>query len=133
MARHPKMRRTGVLSVIAVCVTAAITVTGFSQQRPAALPPSAYVEDFDSAWTFIRDTYAYLEEKAVDWEQVRDLLRPHVTAVRDTDEFIGLLEELIEHLYDHHAHLGVNTAASPRLVPTGADPGGNVRGDPCQG
>ena len=122
MARHPKMRRTGgVLSVIAVCVTAAIAVTGFGQQRPAALPPSAYVEDFDSAWTFIRDTYAYLEEKAVNWEQVRDLLRPRVTAVRDTDEFIGLLEELIEHLYDHHAHLGVNTAASPRLVPTGAD------------
>ncbi len=53
MARHPKMRRTGgVLSVIAVCVTAAIAVTGFGQQRPAALPPSAYVEDFDSAWTF---------------------------------------------------------------------------------
>ena len=91
------------------------------QQQPAALSSSDYVEDFDSAWTFIGDTYAYLDEKAVDWDQVRDLLRPRVATVRDTDEFIGLLEELIEHLYDHHAHLGVNTAAAPRLVPTGAD------------
>ena len=109
------------LSVLAAVVTAALASAVSCQQQPAPTSSSDYVEDFDSAWTFIGDTYAYLDDKAVDWDQVRDLLRPRVAAVRDTDEFIGLLEELVEHLYDHHAHLGVNTAASPRLVPTGAD------------
>lgn len=106
--------------MLAAVAMAAFAGAASCQQRPAVLSSSDYVEDFDSAWTFIGDTYAYLDEKAVDWEQVRDLLRPRV-AVRDTDEFIGLLENLTEHLYDHHAHLGVNTAVSPRLVPTGAD------------
>ena len=120
-ARRPKVRRAGVSAVLAACMTAAISCSAPSQQQPAALPPSAYLEDFDSAWTFIRDTYAYFEEKVVDWEQVGNRLRPRVTAVRDIDEFIGLLEELVEQLYDHHAHLGVNTPRSPRLVPSGAD------------
>ena len=85
------------------------------------LSAHAYAEDFDAAWSFIRDTYAYFDREAVDWEQVRVLLRPRVAEVRDRNEFIGLLEELVEHLCDHHAHLGVNTASSPRLVPSGAD------------
>ena len=85
------------------------------------LPPSAYTEDFDAAWTFIRDTYAYFDHKTVDWERVRVVLRHRAAEVRDHDGFVALLEELVEHLYDHHAHLGVNTASSPRLVPSGAD------------
>ena len=119
---HPGVRRAArVSSILAAGVVAVMPGVAAGQQRPAALPPSAYLEDFDSAWTFIGDTYAYLEEKAVDWRQVRDRLRPRAAAIRDNDEFIGLLEELVEHLYDHHAHLGVNTASSPRLVPSGAD------------
>ena len=121
LAWRPMVSRTGVLSVLAACLIAALPGAAPGQPRPAALPPSAYLEDFDSAWTFIRDTYAYREEKAVDWGRVRDRLRPRAAAVRDHDEFIGLLEALVEHLYDHHAHLGVNTPSSPRLVPSGAD------------
>ena len=115
--------RTGVLLVSALCTAGA--VTGCTQNMPPGppdrLPSHAYAEDFDAAWTFIRDTYAYFDHEAVDWEQVRVLLRPRVAEVRDRTEFIGLLEELVEHLCDHHAHLGVNTASSPRLVPSGAD------------
>ncbi|MDE0218752.1 MAG: S41 family peptidase [Spirochaetaceae bacterium] len=88
---------------------------------PESLPPSAYTEDLDAAWTFIRDTYAYFDQTAVDWERARELLRPRAAEVRDHAGFVGLLEELIEHLCDHHAHLGVNTGTSPRLVPSGAD------------
>ena len=91
------------------------------QGPPDRLSSHAYAEDFDAAWTFIRDTYAYFDPHAVDWEQVRVLLRPRVAEVRDRTEFINLLEELVEHLCDHHAHLGTNTASSPRLVPSGAD------------
>ncbi len=98
-----------------------LTTWHTGRQPPAALPPSAYLDDFDSAWTFIRDNYAYFEEKSVDWEEVRNGLRPRATTIRDRGEFIGLLEDLVEHLHDHHAHLGVNTPSSPRLVPSGAD------------
>ncbi len=120
-AQPPNMRSTRHLPLLAALVTAAFAGAVSCQAQPANPSSSDYVEDFDSAWTSIRDTYAYLDEKAVDWEQVRDLIRPRAAAVGDTNEFIGVLEELIEHLYDHHAHLGVNTASSPRLVPTGAD------------
>lgn len=120
-ARHPNLRRASLPPVLAAGLVAALAGAASCQAQSAGLPSSDYVEDFDSAWSFIGDTYAYLDEKAVDWARVRDLLRPRAAEVRNTDEFIGLLEELVEHLYDHHAHLGVNTSSSPRLVPTGAD------------
>lgn len=118
---NPKVQRVGALVVLAAWATVALAGAVAGRQPPGASPPSAYLDDFDSAWTFIRDNYAYFEEKSVDWEQVRNLLRPRATAIRDRGEFIGLLEDLVEHLYDHHAHLGVNTPSSPRLVPSGAD------------
>ena len=79
-----------------------------------------YVEDFDEAWTFVRDTYAYFED-VVGWTKARDVLRPRAARIQDREAFIRLLEELIEHLYDHHAHLGVNTPSSRRLIPSGSD------------
>ena len=118
---NPIVRRVGVLAVLSACAAVAMPGAVAGRQPPAALPPSAYLDDFDSAWAFIRDNYAYFEEKSVDWEQVRNLLRPRATVIRDRGEFIALLEDLVEHLYDHHAHLGVNTPSSPRLVPSGAD------------
>ena len=99
------------------------------QGPPERLPTSAYTEDFDEAWTSIRDTYAYFDHVAVDWDHVRVVLRPRVAEIRDNAEFVGLLEELVEHLCDHHAHLGVNTPSSPRLVPSGADVWATHRAD----
>ena len=107
----------------AVCTTAIVAGCEGAgpQEPPEPLPPSAYIEDFDEAWTFIRDTYVYFDHEAVDWERVRDALRPRAAEVRDHAGFVGLLEELVEHLCDHHAHLGANTVSSPRLVPSGAN------------
>jgi C-terminal processing protease CtpA/Prc len=34
---------------------------------------------------------------------------------------VGLLERVLEELYDPHTHLETNTASSPRLVPSGTD------------
>lgn len=112
-----------VLRVSAVCAIGVAAGCDPAQPPgpPEELPPSAYAADFDAAWAFIRDTYAYFDPEAVDWERVRVVLRPRAAEVRDHAGFIGLLEELLEHLCDHHAHLGVNTATSPRLVPSGAD------------
>ena len=88
------VRRVGVLAMLSAWATVAMPGAVTGRQPPAALPPSAYLDDFDSAWTFIRDNYAYFEEKSVDWEQVRNLLSPRATGIRDRGEFIGLLEDL---------------------------------------
>ena len=107
----------------AVCATGVASGCAPVQPPEAAegLTPDAYAEDFDEAWAFIRDTYACFDQEAVDWERVRVVLRPRAAEVPDNAGLVGLLEELLEHLCDHHAHLGVNTSSSPRLVPSGAD------------
>ena len=105
-----------------VCMTGVVAGCDPAQPPgpPEGLPPDAYAEDFDAAWALIRDTYAYFDHEAVDWERVRVVLRPRAAEVPEHG-FVGLLEELLEHLSDHHAHLGVNTSTSPRLVPSGTD------------
>ena len=107
----------------AVCVAGLVPGCNPAQPPgpPERLPPEAYAEDFDAAWAFVRDSYAYFDHETVDWERVRIALRPRVAEVVDHVGFVALLEELLEHLCDHHAHLGVNTATSPRLVPSGTD------------
>lgn len=89
--------------------------------RAGELSAAAYLEDFDAAWTFVRDTYAYFDQKQTDWERVRVLYRGRAAGVQSRREFVAVLEEVMEELYDPHAHLGVNTPSSPRLSPSGTD------------
>ena len=72
-----------VLLVAAVCATGVFAGCGWagSERLTERLPASAYTEDFDAAWTFIRDTYAYFDHEVVDWERVRVVLRPRAAAV----------------------------------------------------
>lgn len=110
-----------ILLVVLCAVGLVLTVpTNGTEHHLKGSSTNIYVEDFDEAWTFIRDVYAYFETD-LDWVKARDLLRPRAAQVNDRDAFIALLEELIEHLCDHHAHLGVNTPSSPRLIPSGTD------------
>jgi carboxyl-terminal processing protease len=87
--------------------------TSFTRQQ--------YEEDFDYLWRSIADDYAYFDQKQTDWNKVREIYRPQVEAVKTRDDFVALLESVLEELYDFHAHLNTNTASSPRLVPSGAD------------
>jgi C-terminal processing protease CtpA/Prc len=90
----------------------------------AADPPlssAQYVADFDELWNALEAGYAYFDKKAVDWPRVREIHRPRAAAARSREEFIAVLEGVLEELYDHHAALGTNTPHSPRLVPTGTD------------
>ncbi|MDQ5846080.1 MAG: S41 family peptidase [Acidobacteriota bacterium] len=87
--------------------------TNFTRQQ--------YEEDFDYLWQSISDDYAYFDQKQTDWNKVRDIYRPQISAIKTPGDFVTLLESVLEELYDFHAHLNTNTAASPRLVPSGAD------------
>ena len=85
-------------------------------------PTSAQIrEDFAAFWSGVKATYAYFDVKATRWEDVAALYEPDVRRARSRQELIELLESAIAELYDDHAHLTVNTARSPKLVPSGTD------------
>ena len=86
-------------------------------------------EDFDFLWSEIGSCYAYFDQKATDWEKVKTLYRPRLKEVTTREDLIGLLEKVLDELYDSHAHLNTNTAASPKLIPSGTDLWGEWNGD----
>lgn len=115
----PKTFRTlKVALLLAVTLNGAALPVCYSQE---ATTPGQFAQDFDYLWTRLRDGYAYFDKKETDWEAVRKLYRPRAAAVGSKREFVTLLERVLEELYDPHTHLKVNTAASPRLIPTGLD------------
>jgi len=86
-----------------------------------SVPPEQFTADFDALWAGLRDGYAYFDTKATDWNRVRELYRPHLAEVRNRNDFVTLLEKVLDELYDAHSSLNTNLNTSPRLVPTGLD------------
>ena len=80
-----------------------------------------YAEDFDAFWTFVDGRYVYLDDKATDWDRVRDVYRPDAAAADGDRAFLNVLERAVGELYDDHAGFDTNNGASPRLVPSGTD------------
>jgi carboxyl-terminal processing protease len=113
----PRSRSILVPLLLAACVLAPAAALA---QRDT-LPAGHAVQDFDALWTYVRDNYAYFHRKATDWDSVRVLYRPRAEAAATRRELLAVLEEVMEELYDPHAHLAVNSASSPRLMPTGTD------------
>ncbi|HEU4333820.1 MAG TPA: S41 family peptidase [Candidatus Eisenbacteria bacterium] len=91
---------------------------GADAERPRA---ERYAADFDAFWKFVSGAYAYFDTKQTDWSRVREIYRPRAEAAGSDSAFLRVLEGALSELYDSHAHLGANTKASPRLVPTGTD------------
>ncbi len=55
--------------------------------------------------------------------------RDRAAAATTRAGWIAVLEDVLGELHDHHASLGTNTPASPRLVPSGADLWAEMEGD----
>jgi C-terminal processing protease CtpA/Prc len=91
--------------------------------RPArdSLTPDDFAADFAFAWTAVRDGYAYLERSGVDWDRVRELYQARARSAESPRAFLQVMELAVAELHDPHAHLGANTAASPRLIPSDTD------------
>lgn len=111
------------LPIRALCCALAMALLPVQLAHPqtSTAQRDKHFRDFESAWAFVRDNYAYFHAKKTDWERVRESFGPRARAAQSDAELIGVLEVMLEQLYDHHAHLGMNTAKSPRLVPSGAD------------
>ena len=87
--------------------------------RPAnAMPPAPYEEDFDSLWAFCRDTYCFFDEKASDWDRVRDVYRPRASAATTPDQLAEVLDDALAELYDPHCHVqGSDRDGARRFIP----------------
>ena len=94
----------------------------------STLSRQQYEADFDHLWQSISNRYAYFDRRETDWNRVREIYRPRLGGVETRADFIRLLEEVLEELYDFHTHLNTNTPSSPRLVPSGADVWAEWRG-----
>jgi carboxyl-terminal processing protease len=78
-------------------------------------------QDFDTACRTVSEHYAYFDAKATSWADVRKLYAADLDKVRTRDDFVVLLERVVDELYDPHAQLNTNLGTSPRLVPSGTD------------
>ena len=102
-------------------LVAALLSIGAPAEAPPEPTPGEIREDFAAFVAGVKATYAYFDVKATRWDDVSRLYEPDVRRARSRQELIELLESAIAELYDDHAHLTVNTARSPKLVPSGTD------------
>ncbi len=96
-------------------------LSSYSAGAQQSLSQEQFTSDFDYMWSSLRDNYAYFDKKETDWNKVRELYRPRLTGVQSKSDFVRLLEQVLEELYDNHSSLNTNLRTSPRLVPTGLD------------
>lgn len=96
-----------------------LCLAGARHASAAPLPTAAQRDaDFRQFCEFVGTEYAYFDSKATDWKATCAALGPVARSARTRDAFVGTLETALAQLYDTHAHLGTNTDASLRLVPT---------------
>jgi carboxyl-terminal processing protease len=80
-----------------------------------------FAQDFETMWRRTASIYAYFDTRATAWAEMPKLYADDLRRVKTRDEFVVLLEQVIDELYDPHAQLNTNSAAAYRLVPSGAD------------
>jgi len=111
------MRRFTTLVVPALLATLAAIANGAERGTST----QDYQADFAELCSQIGSTYAYFDSKPLQWSQVCELYRADLAKVGNRDQFVTLLEQVIDELYDPHSQLNTNTAQSYRLVPSGTD------------
>lgn len=82
---------------------------------------TTYQKDFTEFWNIVNGNYAYLKKQNIDWNKVKETYQPQVDAIKDNDEFIKLLENVLNELYNGHSSLNTNLPSSNKLTPSGTD------------
>lgn len=80
-----------------------------------------YQKDFQEFWTDINEHYAYLDQQNIDWKKVKDIYAPAADKINNNWDFIRLLENILNELYNGHSSLNTNLNTSNRLIPSGQD------------
>lgn len=97
-------------------VTLLILINGYS-----AFAQTKYQKDFNEFWSDINDNYAYLNQQSIDWKKVKKIYEPQAEKISTDGEFIQLLENMLNELYNGHSSLSINLKTSNRLIPSGSD------------
>lgn len=98
-----------------------ISFFSFSFVSAQAEPISIYQKDFDDFLETIEENYAYFKERKTDWKKVKEIYQPRVEKIKDLSNFIRLIEEIWNELYNGHMSINFNLPSSSRLIPGGAD------------
>jgi carboxyl-terminal processing protease len=80
-----------------------------------------YQKDFSEFWSDLNENYAYFEQQKVDWNKVRQTYEPLVVDIHNRDEFIRILEHVVNELHNGHISLNTNLESSNRIIPSGSD------------
>jgi len=107
--------------IFSTALAGGLAVAGALLAAPERPTRDDFEKDFEFLCREIASTYAYFDAKATSWADVPRLYAEELRRVATREEFIGLLERVLDELYDPHAQLTVNTRSSPRLVPSGTD------------
>ena len=101
MSAGVRRRAVGTLAVVAaLCV-------------PLLAQGTGTVETFDAAWTIVRDKHFDPAMNGVNWNAVRDELRPRAAAARTTGELRGVVREMLGRLGQSHFALIPGTGETP--------------------
>ena len=109
------MRRRWTTAACAIAA-AALTAGALGAQAPQA------AETFDAAWTVVRDRHFDTALNGVDWNAVRDELRPRAAAARTTTELRAVLRDMLGRLGQSHF------AIIPATADAGGGPGAAAEG-----
>ncbi len=80
-----------------------------------------YQKDFIEFWSDLNDHYAYMNQQQINWNKVREIYEPQSEKITNQQEFIQLLEKVLNELYNGHSSLNTNLNTSNRLIPSGSD------------
>jgi carboxyl-terminal processing protease len=104
----------------AILATACASGARTASREPAVRP----AETFDAAWTIVRDEHFDASLNGVDWNAVRDELRPRAARAQSADELRGVLNEMLARLGQSHFTIipAAEADASPSIA-TASDQG----------
>lgn len=104
-------------------------VVGVATAAPLRAQAPQGLETFDAAWKIVRDSHFDRGMNGVDWNAVRDELRPRAAEASNAGELRAVIREMLGRLGQSHFALIPATADSPRANPADAsgDPGFDYR------
>lgn len=86
-----------------------------------AVGQTKYQKDFAEFRNDVNEYHAYLGKQGIDWKKVKEIYQPMVDNVGSRDEFIRVLEMVINELHNGHISLNTNLSTSNRIIPSGSD------------
>jgi carboxyl-terminal processing protease len=112
-------------------IRGALAAAALALSAAAAAAPAQnalYAETFDRAWTLVRDTHFDPRMNGVDWDRVRDELRPRAVAASSDGELRAVIREMLGRLGLSHFTLLASSADTPEQpLDLSSDPGLDVR------